>query len=138
MAKPTMTQAVMELYGTLSGFPTLYNEQIPEDAPQIPAAYFLHNGETPDYSTDNGPPSSIRGVFSIVLLMENADTLENDFAIPLMQAFLPFGLALTGGQTISLFRTNYTLTGTQWTSKAGNRVYAAKMDFKVIIGSSTF
>lgn len=141
MPKPTLTQAIMELYDSIPtdapALPTLYNEYVPEDLPQIPAAYFLHAGEVPDsYNARFIAPTGVMGRFSIVIFQVGIPEVEA-LAVKLMRWFIPLSVQIQDSIT-SLFRTNYTPRGTQWRNKDGDQVHMAKIDYECRIANPTF
>jgi hypothetical protein len=135
MAKPTLTQAVVELYGTIPGLPVVYNEEIPEDVTQIPSAYFLHQGEVPDgYHTRVEKPTHVLGKFTIVFFAIGIETVEG-YAFQVMATFKPQSLQMTDNQVPILFRGHYTARGTKWRNKQGSQVHMAQIDYEATIAN---
>lgn len=138
MAKPTMTQAVMETYGAIEpALPPLYLEDIPEDVQQLRAAYYVHQGETPiagAYPTGAAKPVMLDGRFAIVLFSTDSDQLET-WARQVMQAFTVDSLDMDSGQQTTLFRGTYQLQGTKLRDKDGNPVYMAQVPYLCKIGN---
>lgn len=138
MAKPTMTQAVKELWdASTSQLPKLYNEDLPEDAPEPPAAYFLHNGEATGrgkYPTGATKPTQRDGAFDIVLFAYGVDTVEA-LALLVLQLITVDSLALDNSQTTSTWQTNYQVRGTNWRDANGNQVYMATLSYACYIGN---
>lgn len=137
MSKPTMTQAVIELWATLNDLPKLYNEDLPEDAPEIPSAYFLHNGEAAGrdtYNTASTKPSVLLGAFDIVIFSTGIASVETLAAI-VKAAFTPSSLSMDTSQETHLWRTNYTVRGTPWLDDGGNQTYMATISYQCYIGN---
>lgn len=138
MSKPTMTQAVMEVWdGLTTNVPELYNEDLPEDAPQVPSAYFLHNGEPTGkgkYNTASTKPSQRDGAFDIVLFTLGVVAVEA-LALIVLQALTPFSLQLDSSQEATLFQTNYQVRGTAWRDEQGNQTYMCTLSYECYLSN---
>lgn len=138
MAKPTLTQSVMEVWDGLTGnVPKLYNEELPPDAPQTPAAYFLHNGEGTGrgkYNTASTKPSQRDGAFDIVLFSPGVVALEA-LALVVLQAFTPSSLALDSSQVADLWQSMYQVRGTKQRTPEGEQVYMATLSYECYLSN---
>lgn len=133
-----MTQAVLEKYSSVADppLPSLYLDEIPEDIAQLEGAYYEHQGEVPiagAYHTGQVRPTMIDGRFTIHLFNTSATQVETNGG-RVMQALVPTSLALTGGQTASLFRTGYWFSATKQRTKDNKPVYYVRISYLCKIG----
>jgi hypothetical protein len=141
MAKPTMTQAVQEVWAaaqqnTANGLPTLEMDEVAADNPQYPVAVYKHTGEVPQYEAGqmgNAPAGFVDGRFQIVLNVEQLAACEA-LALIVMGIFTPFSLSLSSGQINTLMRKNYTLH-LVGRDASGNELYEATIDYLCKIGA---
>lgn len=137
MSSPTMTQAVVEVWDATANLPKLYNEDLPEDAPQNPAAYFLHGGEATGrnkYNTAITKPAWRDGRFDIVLFASGVVAVEA-LALLVLAALTPTSLAMTSSQEATLFQSNYVCRGTDWRDKNGDQVYMVTLSYECFLSN---
>lgn len=146
MAKPTLTQAVFELYATIPTLPSLWNEEIPEDQFQLPAAYFLHEGEIAgEYHTQRAVAAQVVGTFTIAFFHTDSDQCEN-YGNALMDVFKGEAIQLedyqkkghTQKQLTSIIGRKKDFRGMPQRSKETAKVYMCSIQYVVSIANPRY
>ena len=145
MAKPTLLQAVVELYDTIGGgLPTLWLDEVPEGgtASGFPRAVLRDGGQITDaeVNEDDGSVPSCIHPFSIEIIVENDSDSAETLGLLVLTAFTPAAIALTFDSNARLEHDNgkrtVTTRGILIRSPADKPLYSCSITYAARYGTN--
>lgn len=140
MPGATLLQAIKTLYGTMSGMPVLWLDEVPEDhAATLPQCVLIHGGEVPQpdsYDEANGNPAVVFGEWDFFLFAENDSDAVETLATNLKSTFTPAALVLDFDPNARYWRTLYKVSRSPDRSTTGKPIYQAQVSYRIEFGEN--